>query len=557
MDSYDQKDGRGGSRRPDSWMDETYRAGRDVDGYVDDAIRSGDYSSLNEKINQAMNRAADSMHDALIGEDFRTGKAYRSSGSGRAVPYRREQKSGISYGKSRGQEESYAVGSGLVRVRADGPANVEKWIGKVGFYFNLILAILMVVPTAEVGGWIFFAVLAAVFYRIRKAGDRKLNATKKARRIIGIANGRDILPAEEIASAFGTTVTETKKELREMIRKGVLSGTVYLDRGAETLMLSREAYDRYKDQARALRLRQEKDRREASGSSGGRSLWRDAERQAESMRSGAGRDVGTVSPAEPGRTQGEQAGSSHEHSGTSGAGGTASGDHPLKEYEKMQEMAEARGEHERKLNAETREILEEGHAFIAHIHRKNDEIPGEEISAKLDRLEKIVTGIFDQVEQNPESAPDLHRLMSYYLPTTQKLIDTYASLDAQHVAGNNIDRAKREIENSLDTINSAYEKLLDSFFQSTLWDVGTDVSVMKSMLQQDGLADDDLQKMRAGKDGPQSGNTRGSQAGQGVTVPSGRRTDQDGPKAERSSQQAQQEKSGTEQQTMTGGTGSV
>ena len=107
-----------------------------------------------------------------------------------------------------------------------------------------------------------------------------------------------------------------------------------------------------------------------------------------------------------------------------------------------------------------------------------------------------MTGIFDQVEKSPESAPDLHRLMSYYLPTTQKLIDTYATLDAQHVEGENIESAKREIESSLDTINDAYEKLFDSFFQHTAWDVGTDVSVMKSMLRQDGLTEDEFQQMR-------------------------------------------------------------
>jgi hypothetical protein len=103
------------------------------------------------------------------------------------------------------------------------------------------------------------------------------------------------------------------------------------------------------------------------------------------------------------------------------------------------------------------------------------------------RLEEIVTGIFDRVAEAPESAPDLHRLMKYYLPTTQKLVDTYATLDRQTVKGENIENAKREIEDSLDTINEAFERFLDSFFQATAWDVSSDISVMGQMMAQDGL----------------------------------------------------------------------
>ena len=36
-------------------------------------------------------------------------------------------------------------------------------------------------------------------------------------------------------------------------------------------------------------------------------------------------------------------------------------------------------------------------------------------------------------------------------------------------------------------INIAFENLLDSFFKETAWDVSTDISVLKTMLAQEGL----------------------------------------------------------------------
>ena len=47
--------------------------------------------------------------------------------------------------------------------------------------------------------------------------------------------------------------------------------------------------------------------------------------------------------------------------------------------------------------------------------------------------------------------------------------------------------SKKEIEDTLDTLNIAFEKLLDDLFQETAWDVSSDISVLKTMLAQEGL----------------------------------------------------------------------
>ena len=132
--------------------------------------------------------------------------------------------------------------------------------------------------------------------------------------------------------------------------------------------------------------------------------------------------------------------------------------------------------------------------YIRKIHESNDAIPGEEISAKISRMEMLVDKIFDRVEENPETVGDLHRLMNYYLPTTVKLLEAYEELDRQPIQGDNILSSKDEIEKTLDTLNVAFEKLLDAMFQDTAWDVASDISVLKTMLAQEGLTEDGLKK---------------------------------------------------------------
>lgn len=153
-----------------------------------------------------------------------------------------------------------------------------------------------------------------------------------------------------------------------------------------------------------------------------------------------------------------------------------------------EEAARARKES----SPELAEILEEGNRYIERIHACNDAIPGEEISEKISRMEHLIRRIFDRVEQHPEVIPDIRRLMQYYLPTTVKLLDAYAELDDQPIDGEHIQSSRKEIEDTLDTLNMAYEKLLDSLFRDTAWDVSSDISVLKTMLAQEGLTEDDF-----------------------------------------------------------------
>ena len=144
------------------------------------------------------------------------------------------------------------------------------------------------------------------------------------------------------------------------------------------------------------------------------------------------------------------------------------------------------------VSPKVQEVLDRGNAYLQEIRRCNDEIPGEEISAKIDRMDAIVLRIFERAEAHPEIIPDLKKLMDYYLPMTIKLLNAYADMDRQPIQGETILASKQEIDATLDTLNLAFEKLLDSVFQDTAMDVSSDISVLHTLLAQEGLTGDDF-----------------------------------------------------------------
>ena len=167
-----------------------------------------------------------------------------------------------------------------------------------------------------------------------------------------------------------------------------------------------------------------------------------------------------------------------------------------KQLELRKQEADPKVQLEENMSPEAQEVLRKGNEFLVKIRESNDAIPGEEISAKISRMEMIVQKIFERAGEHPEVIPDLKKMMDYYLPMTVKLLDAYEDMDGQPVQGENITASKKEIEETIDTLNIAFEKLLDSIFRDTAWDVSTDISVLHTVLAQEGLTEDDFEKMK-------------------------------------------------------------
>ena len=128
--------------------------------------------------------------------------------------------------------------------------------------------------------------------------------------------------------------------------------------------------------------------------------------------------------------------------------------------------------------------------ILDELRRVNDAIPDEEMSDKISRLEAVAAKIFEQARTDPDKLPQMRKFMDYYLPTSLKLLNTYAELDNQGVEGENISESKRRIEQTMDTLVKAFENQLDRLFASDALDVSTDIDVMQNMLRADGLTDD-------------------------------------------------------------------
>ena len=129
---------------------------------------------------------------------------------------------------------------------------------------------------------------------------------------------------------------------------------------------------------------------------------------------------------------------------------------------------------------------EEGYSgILRNIRRANDAIADPVLSAKIDELENITARIFRAVENDPEKAKRIDKFLTYYLPTTQKLLDSYAQFESAGVEGENLSQAKARIASTMDMIIQGFSHQLDELYQADAMDVDSDIRVMETMFRRD------------------------------------------------------------------------
>lgn len=131
-------------------------------------------------------------------------------------------------------------------------------------------------------------------------------------------------------------------------------------------------------------------------------------------------------------------------------------------------------------------------AILAQIRDLNDRIADERLSTQMDRMEQVAGRIFRLIEEDENKRAAAGTFLSYYLPTTLKLLENYAAFEEAGVSGENLSQAKAKIEKTMDSIVAGFEHQLDELYRTDAMDIDSDIRVMETMLRRDtaSVADD-------------------------------------------------------------------
>ena len=426
--------------------------GNRIKDAIQDAVGSGDFGQLNEVIKGTVNGALDEV-----------GKQVEQVGNamGRRVPrYPRSGPAGAGYQTA----QAYEREDGTTVYRTPLPQRVRNRIFyKNGKVSGILLTVFGSIAAGAFGipalilfiTWMVTAkaalsTLSIVFLVLASAGGLMLwqgcrirKRLTRAERYLKLAREDMYIWMRDLSTRTGLSEARLRRQVKGMIRDGFFPEG-HMDEDGSIFVLNDETWEQYLEERREHEQEQLAEREKAQ-----------IEKQAEKT--------------------GDKGGSDSKARSRNAAEGGDLGQEDSAEKEAQ------------------RRLEQEGHAYMEQLRELNLQIPGEVISNKLYQLDYLLNRIFTTLREHPEKSAQMRRFMEYYLPTTVKLVESYAEFDRAGVEGENIRKAKAEIEKTMDTIISAFEKVLDGLYQEAAFEAAADAKVLKTILAQDGYADHEFQ----------------------------------------------------------------
>lgn len=126
--------------------------------------------------------------------------------------------------------------------------------------------------------------------------------------------------------------------------------------------------------------------------------------------------------------------------------------------------------------------LTEADAHIVNLRKLNERIPDEKLTSAIDRMVVSGEGILSELSKNPTKARSMRRFLTYYLPTSVKLMEGYALQQDAGYKGENLTEIKNRIEANAETIARSFETSLDSLYAGEAIDISSDIAVLDSMV---------------------------------------------------------------------------
>lgn len=115
-----------------------------------------------------------------------------------------------------------------------------------------------------------------------------------------------------------------------------------------------------------------------------------------------------------------------------------------------------------------------------------------EAAKRIRRISETASAILDYEIKHPESSEDLRKFHRYYLPTTLELVRRYRQFELSVTPES--EKARKEILETLETVEEGFTNLLDNLNADLVMDTRSDMSVLETIMKQEGLVDRDFKK---------------------------------------------------------------
>ena len=114
---------------------------------------------------------------------------------------------------------------------------------------------------------------------------------------------------------------------------------------------------------------------------------------------------------------------------------------------------------------------------------KDTELLSGVMKEKVKRLCEISEQILENVKNNPQNIKAVKRVFSYYLETTDKILDIYTELSNQEIQSIEMEARLKKVESILDLIISIFKQYLERSIESKVIDLDIEIELLEKVIK--------------------------------------------------------------------------
>lgn len=136
---------------------------------------------------------------------------------------------------------------------------------------------------------------------------------------------------------------------------------------------------------------------------------------------------------------------------------------------------------------EAQDILTQGNTYLSEIDELANKITDTNLKGRIEQLHTAMEKIMHIAEQKPSNLASLHTFMTYFIPLSKKLLETYENLQDNPIAVANVEKMQSEIPQALTSMLDSFQKILNEYSENLSNDISADVRVLEFIMAQNKL----------------------------------------------------------------------
>lgn len=138
-----------------------------------------------------------------------------------------------------------------------------------------------------------------------------------------------------------------------------------------------------------------------------------------------------------------------------------------------------------------KELIEEvvggARAGVERLRKKSRLLPDPEVRLKALSACTTADKIVRELEREPRRIQSARRFLTYYLDATDRIVTRYMEISSRKVEGESVQQTLAKVEPTLDVIDRAFDRQLESLLHDEVLDLDAEISLLRKTAELEGV----------------------------------------------------------------------